>query len=81
MGLNVYPSEDFDFVDSVQLPDLILDLFCIHCLNTLVLVGMVTIYQPIPFYQYSSLWLPLLLRRAGNCTFMSTHCPALCRQD
>ena len=30
MGLNVYPSEDFDFVDSVQLPDLILDLFCIH---------------------------------------------------
>jgi hypothetical protein len=31
MGLNVYPSENFDFVDSVQLPDLILDLFCIHC--------------------------------------------------
>jgi hypothetical protein len=30
VGLNVYPSEDFDFVDSVQLPDLILDLFCIH---------------------------------------------------
>jgi hypothetical protein len=25
VGLNVYPSEDFDFVDSVQLPDLILD--------------------------------------------------------
>jgi hypothetical protein len=27
VGLNIYPSEDFDFVDSVQHPDLILDLF------------------------------------------------------
>ena len=33
VGLNVYPSEDFDFVDSVQLPDLIVDLFCIHYLK------------------------------------------------
>ena len=30
MGLIIYPSEDFDFVNLVQLPDLILDLFCIH---------------------------------------------------
>jgi hypothetical protein len=36
VALNVYPSEDFDFVDSVQLPDLILDLVCIHCENTLI---------------------------------------------
>ena len=30
MGLIIYPSEDFDFVNLVELPDLILDLFCIH---------------------------------------------------
>jgi hypothetical protein len=44
VGLNVYPSEYFDFVESVQLPDLILDLFCIHLLNTLDIVAMVLIY-------------------------------------
>jgi hypothetical protein len=27
VGLNVYPSEDFDFVELAELPDLILDLF------------------------------------------------------
>jgi hypothetical protein len=31
VGLNVYPSEDFDFVESAQLPDLILDLFAFIC--------------------------------------------------
>jgi hypothetical protein len=30
VGLIIYPSEDFDFVNLVELPDLILDLFCIH---------------------------------------------------
>jgi hypothetical protein len=65
VSLNIYPSEEFDFVDSVQLPNLILDLFCIHLLNTLVIVGMATIYQPVPFYQYSSWWLTWVVRREG----------------
>jgi hypothetical protein len=43
VGLIIYPSEDFDFVNLVQLPDLILDLFCIH-FNILVMVDMVIIY-------------------------------------
>ncbi len=43
VGLIIYPSEDFNFVNLVELPDLILDLFCIH-LNILVMVGMATIY-------------------------------------
>jgi len=30
VGLIIYPSEDFDFVNLVELSDLILDLFCIH---------------------------------------------------
>jgi hypothetical protein len=30
VGLVIYPSEDFNFVNLVQLSDLILDLLCIH---------------------------------------------------
>ena len=30
VDLIIYPSEDFDFVDLVELPDLVLDLLCIH---------------------------------------------------
>lgn len=31
VGLYCDPSVDFHFVDLVQFPDLVLDLFCIHC--------------------------------------------------
>jgi hypothetical protein len=30
VGLIIYPSEDFNFVNLVKLSDLILDLLCIH---------------------------------------------------
>lgn len=30
MGLIIYPSEDFNFVNLVELLDLILDLLCVH---------------------------------------------------
>ena len=47
MGLIIYPSEDFYFVNLVKLSDLILDLLCIH-FNTLIMVNMVTIYYQFP---------------------------------
>jgi hypothetical protein len=47
VSLIIYPSEDFNFVNLVQLSDLILDLLCIH-LNILVMVDMVTIYHQHP---------------------------------
>ncbi len=30
VGLIIYPSEDFNFVNLVELSDLILDLLCVH---------------------------------------------------
>jgi hypothetical protein len=30
VNLGAYPSVNFDFLDSIQLPDLMLDLFCGH---------------------------------------------------
>jgi hypothetical protein len=53
VGLIIYPSEDFAFVNLVELPDLILDLFCIH-LKIYWLLWIWLQYTIDHFYQYFS---------------------------
>ena len=60
MGLIIYPSEDFNFVNLVKLSDLILDLLCIHFKYTY--YGEYGYYMPpIPFINTF-----LGVRAAGN---------------
>jgi uncharacterized membrane protein (DUF106 family) len=41
VNLGAYPSVNLDFLDSIQLPDLILDLFSVQFLNMAITVVMV----------------------------------------